>query len=45
MELMTGNLGDEFVKHGTFRNELTRFYTAEIIMALEYLRRVRVVHK
>ena len=34
--------------HGVFhhfRNEVTRFYSAEIIMALEYLRTINIVHR
>ena len=46
MEFMPGgDLLAPMLKYGGFRNEVTRFYSAEIIMALEYLRTVRIVHR
>ena len=40
-----GSLADEFKKWHHFRNEVTRFYGAETIMALEYLRSEGCVHR
>lgn len=40
-----GNLLEKFQEYGVFRNDVIRFYTAEIIMALEYLRKQKIVHR
>lgn len=40
-----GELLDFMKKLGSFNEEVTRFYTAELILALEHLHKIGVIHR
>lgn len=43
--IRNGTLKDKLDMFYNFKNEVTRFYSAEIIMALEYLRKKDIIHR
>ena len=40
-----GSLQEKLEKYGAFPNDVTRFYSAELIMAIEYMQQQGVVHR